>query len=107
MIEKHFNTYYLKYKKDVNRYLIDKKDFLFEENYNTPFLKYQPGIIFISRTKDEFFKYEIIGAIKSKSGYYRYLGILKSNTAYIITSRDQNQLDKQYKLSLNHMLKEL
>ena len=97
---------YSEYKKDIEEYIQKKKNFVFEPEYNTPFLRHPPGTVFI-HNETRIKSYEIIGSIKYITGYYRYLGISRYKTSYVITSREESDLDLNYKISLNHMLKNL
>ena len=98
--------------KTLNSYLSSKTGFSFIEkiNFNNANIKYKKGHILIEPGIRNNRYYTIVGFIKySVSGYLRYIGELKDSSGVSIgfTSRGIKEVDSDYKLSLNSILKEL
>lgn len=101
-VNKHFNTL-------LEEYLAGKKGFEYVEKAPNKSIKYEKGTVLLVPFAGVNYAYTILGFMRYNTGYLRYVGELKNPEGNVlqITSRDIRQVDKDYKLSLTSILKEL
>lgn len=102
MIEEHIDP-------ELEAYIASKKGFEYISESPYKSIKYKKDSVLIVPYLKQKYTYTILGFMKYTTGYLRYVGVLKNGKKEVvkITSRDIKEVDKDYKLSLLTVLKEL
>ena len=94
----------------LDEYMNSKPGFTFVESLSRPTrIKYEKGSVLTVPYDNIKYTYTILGFIQYTSGYLRYVGELRDDHKILVkvTSRDIKDVDKDYRLSLTSILKEL